>query len=190
MRGYILKLIEFVAFWQLGHSLFKTTQESFPATFIAGDAFDPVFLNPTPPIYAPLHTPLPVLSEVQALTELHGRISAIHASSLFHLFDEDRQLALARGIASLLAPHPGAMIFGSHAGAPEKGHTYGTPGASGKLITMFCHSPESWKELWKSIFEPEKIEIDARLEDITPSHPEGSQPSGRWYFLVWSVKRL
>lgn len=82
------------------------------------------------------------------------------------------------------------MIFGSHAGAEEKGNAYGTPGVSGKLITMFCHSPESWKELWESIFEPAKIEVDARLEDITPSSPGAAQPSGRWYFLVWSVERL
>ncbi|TFY51260.1 hypothetical protein EVJ58_g10663 [Rhodofomes roseus] len=52
---------------------------------------------------------------------LQGRVSAIHASSLFHLFEEEKQLALARALAGLLAPHRGAMLFGSHGGAPENG---------------------------------------------------------------------
>lgn len=178
------------AFWQLGHRLFKTTPESFTVPFVAGDAFDSAFLKPAAPIYTPLDTLPPALSEVKTLTELRGHISAIHASALFHLFDEERQFALAHSLAGLLAPHPGAMIFGSHGGALNKGPAYGTPGTGGKLYTMFCHSPESWKELWESFFEPDKVTVDARLKDITPSSLDQLQPSERWYLLVWSVKRL
>ena len=83
------------------------------------------------------------------------------------------------------------MIFGAHGGASEKStQVFGSPGSGAKPITMFCHSPESWRELWLSIFEPSKIEVDARLEDITPRSPDGKEPERRWYFLVWCVKRV
>ena len=187
------RLICHSAFWQLGHRLFKDTPESFPVPFIGGDVLDPAFLQPIPPLHAPLTTPSPALSEVTTLTALQGRISAIHASSLFHLFDEGKQRALARALAGLLAPHPGAMIFGSHVSAPENGSMVvfaPTPGSGNKEMSMFCYSPESWRELWLSIFEPSKIEVDARLEDITPRSPDGKEPERRWYFLVWCVKRV
>lgn len=189
--GFVPKLTRPAAFWQLGHRLFKTTPQSFPVPFIAGDAFDPAFLGPGPPLYAPPNTPAPALSEVKTLTQLRGRISAIHASALFHLFDEERQLALAHALAGLLAPGPGAMIFGAHGGASEKStQVYNSPGSGGRQITMFCHSPASWQELWESVFEPGTVEVDARLEDITPSSPDGKEPERRWYFLVWCVRRV
>lgn len=60
------------AFWQLGHRLLKTTPVSlFAVSFIAGDAFDPDFLKPYPPISAHFDTPPP--SEVKTLIELRGR---------------------------------------------------------------------------------------------------------------------
>ncbi|KZT70706.1 hypothetical protein DAEQUDRAFT_764289 [Daedalea quercina L-15889] len=179
------------AFWQLGHSLFKDTPESFPVPFVGGDALDPAFLQPTPPIYVPLTAPLPALSEITTLTALQGRISAIHASSLFHLFDEEKQLTLAHSLAGLLAPHPGAMIFGSHVGAPEKGSQVvfaPAPGSGGKEITMFCHSLQSWRELWVSIFGADKVKVNVELKEIIPaSNPD---PQRRWFFLEWSVRRV
>lgn len=83
------------------------------------------------------------------------------------------------------------MIFGAHGGATEKStQVYSAPGSGGRHITMFCHSPESWKELWESVFEPDTVKVDVRLEDITPSSPHGEEPERRWYFLVWAVKRV
>lgn len=164
--------------------------ESFIVPFIAGDAFDPAFCRTYPPIYTPLDTPPPALSEVKMLTELRGHISVIHASALFHLFDEERQLALAHALAGLLAPHPGAMIFGTHSGAAEKSTQVHSPqGSGGKQITVFCHSPESWTKLWESVFEPGKVKVDARLEDITPSSPDGKEPERRWYLLSCGLSR-
>ncbi|KAI6042649.1 hypothetical protein EDC04DRAFT_908308 [Pisolithus marmoratus] len=38
----------YTEFWEFGHTLFRTTPQSFPATFLAGDALDPDFLSPLP----------------------------------------------------------------------------------------------------------------------------------------------
>ncbi|EPT00914.1 hypothetical protein FOMPIDRAFT_86237 [Fomitopsis schrenkii] len=175
------------AFWQLGHRLFKSTPESFPVPFIAGDAFDPAFLEPSLPIYSSPSTPPPDLSRVTTLTELRGQVSAIHASALFHLFDEEKQLALARSLASLLAPHPGAMIFGSHGAAQEKRVQVWSPTPDSEQLTMFCHSPESWRGMWESILGADKVMVETALQEVT----RGSGPEARpWYWLAWSVKRL
>ncbi|KAJ7853571.1 hypothetical protein B0H14DRAFT_3654160 [Mycena olivaceomarginata] len=36
--------------WDLGHELFNSTPATFPVAFLAGDAFDPAFLEPFPPL--------------------------------------------------------------------------------------------------------------------------------------------
>ena len=64
-------------YWGLSYKLFNTTQETFPVPFIAGDIFDPSFLEPAAPSYAPPSTHTPVLSEVKTLTELRGHVSRL-----------------------------------------------------------------------------------------------------------------
>ncbi|PBK92850.1 hypothetical protein ARMGADRAFT_1102171 [Armillaria gallica] len=73
-------------FWDLGHKLFKSTPESFPTRFIAADTFELKDLAKQPLASAP------ELSKVQSFAELSGSVSAIHASSFFHLFNEQQQL--------------------------------------------------------------------------------------------------
>ncbi len=73
-------------FWDLGHKLFKSTPESFPARFIAADIFELKDLAKQPLASAP------ELSKVQSFAELSGSVSAIHASSFFHLFNKQQQL--------------------------------------------------------------------------------------------------
>ncbi|KAK0459030.1 uncharacterized protein EV420DRAFT_1642728 [Desarmillaria tabescens] len=101
-------------FWDLGHKLFKSTPDTFPARFIPADIFQ---LKDLPKKEA---GSVPELSQVQSIGELRGSISAIHASALFHLFDEEGQFELAKIMAALLSSEPGSMIFGSHGGRPEK----------------------------------------------------------------------
>lgn len=175
-----------IEFWELGHKLFKSTLETFPVPFIQADAFDPVSLAPSPiPTTVPTEL-LPPLSTLTSLTPLIGRLSAIHTSAFFHLFSEEKQLELAKRIAPLLSPEPGSVIFGAHGGLPEKGlrdrkNSHG--------IYMFCHSPETWKELWeKEIFSEGQVRVDTHLVEHARRDPEIGDMKG--YYLVWSVTRL
>ncbi|KAH9843587.1 uncharacterized protein C8Q71DRAFT_729122 [Rhodofomes roseus] len=177
-------------FWKLGHRLFNTTPETFPVPFIAGDAFNPEFLKPVPPFDSVPESPGPQLSRLTTLTPLLGHISAIHASSLFHLFDEVHQLQLARSLAGLLSPQPGSLIFGMHGGRSEKGFRteQGAPGQTGTY--MFCHSPESWEELWDGeVFEKGTVQVEAELQEIERRDIKAA-PGTKFYELVWSVTRV
>lgn len=172
-----------LAFWEYGHQLFKTNPESFKAGFVAGDAFDPKMIKPQDPFCEPPTTPRPNdLRILESLTPLQGHVSVIHASSLFHLFDEDGQIILAKRLASLLSPEPGSVICGRHRGTPVKT-------ATSDLMDFFmvCHSPESWKELWDGqIFEKGKVRVDAVVSDDARS----DLLRGRISMLNWSITRL
>jgi hypothetical protein len=168
--------------------LFKSTPQTFPASFVAGDAFLPSILEPREPFYSPPSSLRPTdLKTLTSLTPLQGHISAIHASSFFHLFDKDKQFALAKQLATLLSPQPGSVIFGSHGSLPVK-HVR-TPSVG---RNMFCHSPESWTELWDGvIFNKGTVNIEAIIVErgfrsvcvlVDAVRPVTA--------LVWSVTRL
>ena len=170
----------------MGHKLFRTTPKSYPAKFLAGDAFDDTHLCPTAPVPS---GPPPSVASVKTLTELRGHISVILASSLFHLFNEGKQFELAKRVGSLLDPRPGSIIFGSHAANPVKGQREGI------LKNMFSHSPESWTELWEErVFEKGQVKVTTRLVEVNMTAErldrvfsvEGMKP----YWLFWAVERL
>ncbi|KAI9059638.1 hypothetical protein FKP32DRAFT_1596194 [Trametes sanguinea] len=183
-------------YWALGHKLFKTTQETFPVPFIPGDAFDPAHLEPVSPFYSPPDTPRPQLETLTSLNPLRGYVSAIHASAFFHLFDEDQQFKLAQALAGLLSPEPGSMLLGAHGGRQDKGYrteTGARPRAHGGG-SMFCHSPESWTELWDGqIFKKGTVRVEAFLQETQRDdlkNVPGVAPGAKFYLLVWSVTRL
>ena len=166
--------------------MFRTTPETFPAKFIAGDAFDDSHLSLAAPVAS---GPPPPVASVNSLTELRGHISAIHASSLFHLFGEEKQFELGKRLAALLDPHPGSIIFGSHGSMPVKGQRPGT------FRNMFCHSPESWIQMWEEqIFEKGQVKANAILGQLNVVvESEGAPPvegGTKFYWLAWSVERL
>ncbi|KAI0935866.1 hypothetical protein AcV5_004166 [Taiwanofungus camphoratus] len=178
-------------FWALGHTLFNSTPETFPVPFIAGDAFDPAHLPPTPPFSAPPPAPLPAPAPLTSLVPLLGHVSAIHASAFFHLFDEPRQAQLARALAGLLAPAPGSLIFGSHGGRAQKGRRAAAEAESSwRTEPMFCHSPESWAALWDGeVFEKGSVRVEAYLKESAQGE-EANTEGPRNGVLVWSVTRL
>lgn len=177
------------ALWEHGFRLFKDTPEKFPVPFIAGDSLDPAFLELVPPFTVPPSTAPPALSSVKRLSELHGHVSAIQLSAVFHLFNEEKQLHLARALAGLLSPVPGSMILGWHAGQETKGFKEGPKRADGSSIEIFCHSPQTWKELWDGVVFPKgTVHVEAELVELEggPPRPEGVVILK----LVWSVTRL
>ena len=167
--------------------MFRTTPETFPAKFLAGDAFDDAHLSLAAPVAS---GPRPPVASVNNLTELRGHISAIHASSLFHLFDEEKQFELGKRLAALLDPRPGSIIFGSHGSMPVKGQRSGT------FRKMFCHSPESWTQMWEEqIFEKGQVKVNSVLRElnVVVERRERALPvegGTKSYWLAWSVERL
>ncbi|KAF8207265.1 hypothetical protein K438DRAFT_1962864 [Mycena galopus ATCC 62051] len=169
------------AFWDFGHELFRTTP-ILPRGLPRGDAFDPEFLALQPLLSQPLTSPSPDLHALTSLTPLHGRLSAIHSASLFHLFSEAGQLELARKLAALLVPRKESIIFGCHGAQPEKGSVLG---AGGKQ--MFCHSPESWAEVWDGeVFERGTVRVETTMVNAGRILNESTD----FWMLFWSVERL
>ncbi|KAF9466489.1 hypothetical protein BDZ94DRAFT_170819 [Collybia nuda] len=175
-------------FWDLGHELFRTTPTTFPVPFVPGDAFDPAHIAPREPFYQRPEIPHRPLDELTSLTPLQGHISAIHASAFFHLFDESKQLELARILATLLSPLPGSLIFGLHGGKPQKGFRTEVKNNAGSY--MFCHSPESWRELWDGpVFRKGSVRVDAGLHKVErPDLP--AHENAEFFLLWWSVTRM
>ncbi|KAG1733631.1 uncharacterized protein EDB91DRAFT_1238559 [Suillus paluster] len=135
------------AFSELGCKLFKSSSE--PSYFIPGDVFDPAFLSITQPASSVPEDAMPDIQTLRSLNDLRGRVGVIHASKLFQLFEEKKQLELARALGGLLSCEPGSIICGSVTIASEKGIFRQT--VLGVDITYFCHSPETWTALWDGV---------------------------------------
>jgi len=179
-------------FWEYGHKLFRSSTETFPLTFVEGDVLKPDILFPRKPFYDNPDSPRPVLSSLSSLTPLQGHVSVIHASALFHIFSEDKQRKLARQLATLLLPEAGSVIFGSHISkaGPEKGFRNADECLPTKFL-MFCHSPDSWKELWDGdIFEKGTVAVDARLKQVDRPDLQMAGVDLEFFVLEWSVTRL
>jgi hypothetical protein len=141
-------------------------------------------IAPAEPYYEEPGTPCPPLSSLTSLTPLRGHVSAIHASSFFHLFDEEKQLLLAKRLAALLSPRSGSVIFGSHGGNAEMGLTDMPNSVGGH---MFCHSPESWRDLWdKQVFKKGSVRVNCGLRKVETR----DFPAKEGVFLWWSVTRV
>ena len=166
--------------------MFRTTPETYPARFLAGDAFDDAHLSLT----ALVPSGPPPVASVSTLTELRGRISVILASSIFHLFNEEKQSELCKRLAALLDLRPGSIIFGSHVTKPVKGQRLSSIGMA------FCHSPESWTKMWEEqIFEKGQVKVSTLLKELDViakgreiAVPGEEERTSRWLF--WSVERL
>ncbi|TFY73405.1 hypothetical protein EWM64_g10608 [Hericium alpestre] len=159
-------------FWDAGLKLFKRTpgaEGNIP--FIAGDVFDPQNLEGVPVFTtaSPPRTPKPVLKDLTSLNPLRGH------------------LQLARALGCLLSPESGSMVFGQHGGMPQKGSRETIlPGHF-----MFCHSPESWTELWDGmVFEKGTVKVEAEIVVVDREDFKRIWPKATYYWLNWSVTML
>ncbi|PFH52914.1 hypothetical protein AMATHDRAFT_1652 [Amanita thiersii Skay4041] len=174
-------------FWKYGHDLFRSTPDTFPAAFVPGDAFDPGILAPRDLFFEQPRSPPPDLKSLKSLNPLQGHVSAIHASSFFHLFSEEKQLELTRNVATLLSPTPGSIIFGSQVGEPMK--RIRTVVTSGDAHSMLCHSPESWAELWNGqVFPKGTVHVETSLQETGPNPVFKTEEAV--YYLHYRVRRL
>ena len=179
-------------FWTLGHKLFGTTPETYPVAFLAGDILDGAFLALADPSYAATSTALAMatasnLSDMTCLSALHARVSVITICNVFHVFEtEETQLKLARALGSLLSSEPGSMIVGRHNGLAQKGWR------RGQSFHMFCHSPQSWEEMWDGVvFEKGTVKVEARLLEKQRKYMLDEAVRERPVsVLEWSVTRV
>ncbi|KAL0959906.1 hypothetical protein HGRIS_011571 [Hohenbuehelia grisea] len=184
-------------FWKIGHELFKSNPETWPVPFIAGDVFDSSHIAQREPAYTVPNTAVPALNTLTSLNPLYGHVSILHTSSVFHLFSEKGQFEMAKALGSLLSPLPGSIILGSHGALPEKGFTTNVagfekegPDSEAGDVEMFCHSPESWTELWDGqIFKKGTVKVETELRPLNKKDSLG-ELGPVFYLLFWSVTRL
>lgn len=179
-------------FWDMGYRLFNDSPQKFPVPFVHGDAFDPDHLPPVPPFLEPPSTPVPDLHSLTSLAPLLGHVSAIHASALFHLFEEAEQASLAHSIGGLLSPEPGSMIFGAHGAKDVKGYRNEAAYQWSGGQAMFCHSPESWTDLWNGeVFPKGTVEVKTFLKEVKRVElPKVDGEYLKFWLMEWSVTRL
>lgn len=128
--------------------------------------------------------PITDLRSLTSLNPLRGRVFAIHASSFFHLFGQEKQLYVAHALAGLLSPEPGSVIFGLHVGNSEKGFI------THREHQMFCHSPESWTQLWDGlVFGKGVVNVQAKLVQVERKDDPDATETRTVTILVWSVTR-
>ncbi|KAG0706777.1 hypothetical protein DFH29DRAFT_118239 [Suillus ampliporus] len=169
-------------FLELSHELFRTTPASYPGCLLPGDVFDPAFLSL--PELSDNVSPAPAidLSSLKSLNPLHGRISAINATGFFHLFNEEKQLYLARALAGLLSVEPGSVICGAQVGTLKTGFVIGN--MSGSKHQLFSHSSQTWSSLWDGeVFEKGSVNVETELVAV----PIYEEPH---LMMMWSVTRL
>jgi hypothetical protein len=169
-------------FLQLSHELFKTTPTSYPGCLLPGDVFDPEFLSIAARPNDVSSAPAIDLSSLKSLNPLHGRISAINATRLFHLFTEDKQVHLARALAGLLSAQSGSVICGYQVGTLEKGMV--TANISGSAHQLFAYSPKTWSSLWDGeVFEKGSVKVETELVEVAIGEVQ-------LLMMEWSVVRL
>ncbi|KZV95798.1 hypothetical protein EXIGLDRAFT_834083 [Exidia glandulosa HHB12029] len=178
-------------FWSLGYTLFRDSPESCGIRFVQGDVFSSSLIDPSA---TPTASADPIAACVQSasLVPLQGHVSALHTSAFFHLFDEEKQLEIAKRCAALLSKEPGSLIFGSHGGALTA-----RPFAD---RDAYAHSPESWKKMWEEEAVPDgSFVVEAKvipwaqvLRQDSPviqkflRGPDAPKPDEGW--LEWVVR--
>ncbi|KAG2038900.1 hypothetical protein BDR03DRAFT_953067 [Suillus americanus] len=169
-------------FLELSHELFRTTPTSYAGCLLPGDVFDPEFLSIAARPNNVSSAPAIELSSLKSLNPLHGRISAINATRLFHLFTEEKQVHLARALAGLLSAQPGSVICGYQIGTLEKGMV--TANISGSEHRLFAHSPKTWSSLWDGeVFEKGSVKVQTELVEVAIREVQ-------LLMMEWSVVRL
>ncbi len=95
-------------------------------------------------------------SDSELSRKYDGRVGILHSTAVFHLFNWDEQVKMARRCLQLLSPKVGrALICGGQVGNINAGARRGG--------MRYRHNEESWKRLWEDVvqLEPGRDKIKA-----------------------------
>ncbi|PLW26726.1 hypothetical protein PCASD_20148 [Puccinia coronata f. sp. avenae] len=169
--------------WEpLGHKLFRDSDR--PISYFIGNVLESKVLDAASSAKVEDVTQVD-LHSLQNLNPLKGAARFITLNQVFHFFDEEGQRQLAERCALLLSDEVGSSIFGMHVGGVNKG-------VDAASLKMFAHSPQTWKELWESVFAPRKVQVVSELIEVeSDAHFISLFPDTKsMHRLYWSVTRL
>lgn len=118
-------------FWDLSYDLFRD-KDSFQAHFNTAD----------------------VLDSNAPLGEIKSEADILLVNQVFHLFNRERQVAMAKNLVA--CSRPDTWIVGWHIGSvsgralPVGVHTGGATGSAGGDTKLF-HNDDTWTELWQQV---------------------------------------
>ena len=143
-----------------GFDLFMDSNQS-KDNFIAGDA-----LKDDP-------------SQWLKIFGIEDGFNIVHVGALFHLFDWNDQLIIARNLISLTRKREKAVIFGWHFAARKSGLVSLGPN---KEAQIYGHNEESMKHFWKEVGEMTGTEwsLQVRCEWAEPDKDAGLAKDGKW----------
>jgi SAM-dependent methyltransferase len=106
-----------------------------------------------------------------------GKVGILHTTAVFHLFDRDQQVKMAKRCLQLLDPSRGrALVCGSQVGNVDPGERARRWGGGSR----YRHNNESWKELWEEVVQSEvwqdrikAIEVHSTLDTRYREHELG-----------------
>ena len=103
----------------------------------------------------------------------------VHVGALFHLFDWDDQLLIAKNLISLTRKRENAVIFGWQFAARKSGLVSLGPN---KEAQIYGHNEESMERFWKEVAEATGTEwsLHVRCEWSEPDRVAGLANDGKW----------
>lgn len=135
-------------FWDLGYDLFRD-RDTLESEFYQLDLFDVDSLKRVAAAASGSSAPGDAGFDI------------IHASSMFHLFDWDKQLeAMTNTLTYLLRRRPGSMVFGRQVGTDTPGPHESSTSTSGAV--MYQHNEETQRRIWETV--EAKTGLNLRIE--------------------------
>ena len=96
-----------------------------------------------------------------------GRVSAIHAGSFFHLFNDDQQIELLKRCAKLLSEEKGSIIIGRQLGSKDPRNLRGEQGRDSSLKVYSIQAKPAWNPRFEGReYEAARMEKDPRKATI------------------------
>ena len=103
----------------------------------------------------------------------------VHIGAVFHLFDWNDQVLIAKNLISLTGKRKNSVIFGWHFAARNSGLVSLGPK---KEAQIYGHNEESMKRFWKEVGEVTGTEwsLQVRCEWSKPDEDAGLAKDGKW----------
>ena len=117
-----------------------------------------------------------ILQDSDTLNKLEGKFDIIFAASVFHLFDWEKQMRVARQCVRFLREKPGSLVLGHHLGHIEPGR-YPLGFDAGEV---YGQDETSWQRMWNLVGEEthSKWKCESRMEDTL--RPTAFRRDGGW----------